>query len=191
MTTCRACLQFEVLGLASCHPEKEKCRYVGERPHRYQCSMQASSLGWYLHEQPAPLRETKLKSKRIPMTPRVTHTHRDPRTASTYSETHTHTDRDSYTHTDTDTHTQRPTHCLNSLDLTLHTDHLTDNSHSDFLRDGKMLSGHLSSSLWVPFVSVHQHSPMVASSAHCQETGGFAGRLVSLRRGPPWQIWET
>ena len=51
----RTCLPSEVLGLASCHPEKEKCGYVGERPHRYQCSMQASSLGWYLHEQPAPL----------------------------------------------------------------------------------------------------------------------------------------
>ena len=35
--------------------KEKKSRYVGERPHRYQCSMQASSLGWYLHEQPAPL----------------------------------------------------------------------------------------------------------------------------------------
>ena len=33
-------------------------------------------------------------------------------------ETHTHTD------IDTHTHTQRPTHCLNTLDLTLHTEHL-------------------------------------------------------------------
>ena len=66
---------------------------------------------------------------------RLTHTHRDPRTASTYSDTHTHTE--THTHTDIDAHTQRPTHCLNSLDLTLHTEHLTDNSHSDFLRDEK------------------------------------------------------
>ena len=43
----------------------------------------------------------------------------------------------SYTHRHRYTHTQRPTHCLNSLDLTLHTEHLTDNSHSDFLRDEK------------------------------------------------------
>ena len=60
-------------------------------------------------------------------------THRDPRTASTYSDAHT--DRDSYTHGHR--YTQRPTHYLNSLDLTLHTAHLTDNSHSDFLRDEK------------------------------------------------------
>ena len=76
----RTCLPSEVLGLASCHPEKEKCRYVGERPHRYQCSMQASSLGWHLHEQPAPLLESskhqkREQSERIPVIPRVTHTH--------------------------------------------------------------------------------------------------------------------
>ena len=38
--------------------------------------MQASSLGWYLHEQPAPLLETKRKRKqfkRIPVTTRGTH----------------------------------------------------------------------------------------------------------------------
>ena len=64
-----------------------------------------------------------------------TYTHRDPRTASTYSDTHTQTE--THIHTDIDTHTERPTHYLNSLDLTLHTAHLTDNSHSDFLRDEK------------------------------------------------------
>ena len=62
-------------------------------------------------------------------------THRGPRTASTYSDTHTQTE--THIHADIDTHTQRPTHYLNSLDLTLHTAHLTDNSHSDFLRDEK------------------------------------------------------
>ena len=62
----RTCLPSEVLGLASCHPEKENCRYVGERPHRYQCSMQASSLGWYLHEQPAPCCKRRTKSKNNP-----------------------------------------------------------------------------------------------------------------------------
>ena len=37
--------------------------------------MQASSLGWYLHEQPAPLLKTKEKFNGIPMSPRGTHTH--------------------------------------------------------------------------------------------------------------------
>ena len=32
--------------------------------------------------------------------------------------------REAHTHTDIDTHTQRPTHCLNTLDSTLHTEHL-------------------------------------------------------------------
>ena len=50
-----------------------------------------------------------------------------------------HTQTETHTHTDIDTHIQRPTHCLNSLDLTLHTEHLTDNSHSDFLRDEKCI----------------------------------------------------
>ena len=50
---------------------------------------------------------------------------------------HTHTQTETHIHTDIDTHAQRPTHYLNSLDLTLHTAHLTDNSHSDFLRDEK------------------------------------------------------
>ena len=66
------------------------------------------------------------------------------REVDTHTETHalphftrTHTQTETHTHTDIDTHTQRPTHCLNSLDLTLHTEHLTDNSHSDFLRDEK------------------------------------------------------
>ena len=45
--------------------------------------------------------------------------------------------RETHTHTDIDTHTQRPTHCLNTLDLTLHTEHLTHNSHSNFTRDEK------------------------------------------------------
>ena len=36
--------------------------------------MQASSLGWYLHEQPAPLLKTE-QIKRIPVTTRGTHTH--------------------------------------------------------------------------------------------------------------------
>ena len=62
-------------------------------------------------------------------------THRHPRTASTYANAHTHTQ--TYIHTDIDTHTEKPTHYLNSLDLTLHTAHLTDNSHSDFRRDEK------------------------------------------------------
>ena len=34
-------------------------------------------------------------------------------------------------------HTQRPTHCLNTLDLRLHTEHLTHNSHSNFTRGEK------------------------------------------------------
>ena len=55
-------------------------------------------------------------------------THRDPRTASTYSNTHTHTE--THIHTDIDTHTETHT-------LPQHTEHLTDNSHSDFLRDEK------------------------------------------------------
>ena len=69
---------------------------------------------------------------------------------------HTHTDRDSYTHIThrchalpqlTRTHTQTETHIHTDIDtqteahtlpqLTLHTAHLTDNSHSDFLRDEK------------------------------------------------------
>ena len=62
-------------------------------------------------------------------------THRHPRTASTYTNTHTYAD--SYTHGHRYIHAQKPTHYLNSLDLTLHTAHLTDNSHSDFLRDEK------------------------------------------------------
>ena len=66
-----------------------------------------------------------------------THTYRDPRAASTYSDTHTQTETHTHTHRHRYTHTQRPTHCLNSLELTLHTEHLTDNSHSDFLRDEK------------------------------------------------------
>ena len=36
---------------------------------------------------------------------------------------------------ETCTHTQSPTHCLNTLDLALHTEHLTHNSHSNFTRD--------------------------------------------------------
>ena len=39
--------------------------------------------------------------------------------------------------TQRETHTQRPTHYLNSLDFTLLTAHLPDNSQSDFLRDEK------------------------------------------------------
>ena len=38
---------------------------------------------------------------------------------------------------ETHTHTQRPTHCLNTLDLRLHTEHLTHNSHSNFTRGEK------------------------------------------------------
>ena len=64
-----------------------------------------------------------------------THTCRHPRTASTYTNTHIH--RLTYTHGHRHTHTQKPTHYLKSLDLTLHTAHLTHNSHSDILRDEK------------------------------------------------------
>ena len=46
------------------------------------------------------------------------------------------------THTQTHTHTERPTHCLNTLDLTLHTEHLTHNSHSNFTRDEKCFFPH-------------------------------------------------
>ena len=66
-------------------------------------------------------------------------THTETHALPQLTRTHTLTDRDSYTHTNIDTHTQRPTHYLNSLDLTLHTEHLTDNSHSDFLRDEKCI----------------------------------------------------
>ena len=57
--------------------------------------------------------------------------------ASTSIAPHLCRDIDADTHIDTHTHTQKPTHCLNSLDLTLHTEHLTHNSHSDFIRDDK------------------------------------------------------
>ena len=50
---------------------------------------------------------------------------------------HRHTGRDTYTHRYRYTHTQRPTHCLNTLDLTLQTEHLTHNANSDFTRDEK------------------------------------------------------
>ena len=73
-----------------------------------------------------------------------THTQTGTHTHTSHTETHalpqltqTHTQTETHTHTDIDTHTQRPTHYLNSLDLTLHTEHLIDNSHSDFLRDEK------------------------------------------------------
>ena len=73
-----------------------------------------------------------------------THTDRDSYTRTSHTEAHalpqltrTHTQTETHIHADIDTHTQRPTHYLNSLDLTLHTAHLTDNSHSDFLRDEK------------------------------------------------------
>ena len=65
------CVTAAALALYKKVQNFEGSRYVGERPHRYQCSMQASSLGWYLHEQPAPLLETKRKRKqfkRIPVT---------------------------------------------------------------------------------------------------------------------------
>ena len=74
------CVTAAALALYKKLQNFEGSRYVSERPHRYQCSMQASSLGWYLHEQPAPLLETKRKRKqfqRIPVTTRGTHTHRD------------------------------------------------------------------------------------------------------------------
>ena len=73
-----------------------------------------------------------------------THTQTGTHTHTSHTETHalpqltrTHTQAETHTHTDIDTHIQRPTHCLNSPDLTLHTEHLTDNPHSDFLRDEK------------------------------------------------------
>ena len=43
---------------------------------------------------------------------------------------HTHTHTETHIHTDIDTHTETHT-------LPQHTEHLTDNSHSDFLRDEK------------------------------------------------------
>ena len=60
-------------------------------------------------------------------------THRHPHTPSTYTNTHIRR----LISTRTWTHAQRPTHYLNSLDFTLLTAHLPDNSHSDFLRDEK------------------------------------------------------
>ena len=66
-----------------------------------------------------------------------TPTHADTHALPQLTRTHTYTD--SHTHGHRHTHTQKPTHYLNSLDLTLHTAHLTDNSHSDILRDEKCI----------------------------------------------------
>ena len=59
--------------------------------------------------------------------------HKHPHTPSTSTNAHIRR----LVSTRTWTHAQKPTHYLNSLDLTLLTTHLPDNSHSDFLRDEK------------------------------------------------------
>ena len=59
--------------------------------------------------------------------------HKHPHTPSTSTNAHIRR----LLSTRTWTHAQKPTHYLNSLDLTLLTTHLPDNSHSDFLRDEK------------------------------------------------------
>ena len=68
-----------------------------------------------------------------------THTCRHPhmQTPTHCLNLHEHTHTQTHIRTDIDTRTQKPTHYLNSLDLTLHTAHSTDNSHSDILRDEK------------------------------------------------------
>ena len=55
------------------------------------------------------------------------------------TETYRERERETHTHTDIDrhTHARRPTHWLNTLDLTLHTEHSTRNSHSNFTRGEK------------------------------------------------------
>ena len=102
-------------------------------------------------------------------------THTETHALPQLTRTHTLTDRDSYTHTNIDTHTQRPTHYLNSLDLTLHTEHLTDNSHSDFLRDEKCIRATrrlVSFSLLHPSKSTQKETTVPSSDRPVHQTEG-------------------
>ena len=108
-------------------------------------SPQLSSLAAELWIPCCPLLvKLRKEEKQDPLEQGLTHTQTGTHTHTSHTETHalpqltrTHTQAETHTHTDIDTHIQRPTHCLNSPDLTLHTEHLTDNPHSDFLCDEK------------------------------------------------------
>ena len=110
----------------------------------------------------------------------------------TYRERHIHT------HTDVDTHTQRPTHCLNTLDLTLHTEHLTHNSHSNFTRDEKCFF-HSGPNAWAVAVAGERCRACTAkgwtvTQKRCLQEGGtifgsYQGRL-GLRSKPAEVTWS-